>query len=147
DTANRILTRGPEGPPTYALPVEVRVLGPCELASASPDAGLAGPIERVVLAVLALAANRMVSTDRLVFDVWGDEPPDRAVASLQVRISRLGRALDRRDRIETRTAGYVLHLEPDELDANRFERLAEAGTTALAGGDPVRAADLLRDAL
>jgi DNA-binding SARP family transcriptional activator len=76
--------------------------------------------------VLLLHANEVVSSYRLIDDLWGGAAPASAPKILQSSVSRLRRALDP-DRIETRGHGYRLRVEPDELDAARFERLVADG--------------------
>ena len=103
-----------------------------------------------LLAVLVLSPGRVVSTDRLVDELWGESPPRSARHLLHVYVSSLRKALagaTPRDVLVTQSPGYVLELEEDELDARRFERLAEDGRRALADGDAERAASRLRDAL
>lgn len=128
--------------------MEVGILGPVEVHEGTQIVPVGGNIERAVLAVLALNANHVVSTDRLVDDVWDSEPPATAIASLQVRISRLRKALgDFGPRIVTQTPGYQLVLEAHELDVNRFNRRAQEGRDARRAGDVERASGLLTEAL
>ncbi len=95
-----------------------------------------------VLAILLLHANAVVSSDRLVDELWGDTPPQTAAKSLQVHVSRLRKELGK-DRLGTRPPGYVLNLEAAELDLTRFEQLFGEARTA----DPETAAQKLRQAL
>ena len=83
--------------------------------------------ERAVLSALALLRGRVVSTDRLVDAVWGDEPPARVEKALQTHIQRLRVALGP-DVIETRSGGYALATEV-VVDAERFETEARAGNS------------------
>src|SRR5205085_5870006 len=89
---------------------------------------------------LLLDPNRVVSADRLIEALWEDEPPQTAHKALQVHVSQLRRLLGR-ERLETKAPGYRLRVEPDELDAERFRRLAEAGrhveALALWRGQPL----------
>src|SRR5262249_27056527 len=78
-------------------------------------------------------------------ELWGEEAPARAANNVQQLISRLRRILD--GVIETREGGYVLPLEPEQLDAAVFERLLAAGRESLVTGDAVGAATTLREAL
>ena len=106
-----------------------------------------------MLAALLLAANRVVSTDRLIDDLWGLDPPGTALNTLQVHVSQVRKALSRAaagiggELILTRAPGYMLRLDPDRLDISRFERLLAAGSTALAQRRPAEAAQLLGEAL
>jgi len=106
---------------------------------------LGGQKQRAVLAMLLLHANKVVSVDRLIEEVWGEQAPQSAKNSLQVYISRLRRLLG--DRILTRPPGYLIRLEPEELDLTLFNRLASSGRDALAQGDAELAATRLREAL
>jgi len=81
-----------------------------------------------------------VSSDRLIDELWGENPPKTGGAALQVRISALRRRLQEKDQrqspselLVTRAPGYLLHVESDELDAARFEHLIAAGRSANAG--------------
>jgi len=134
--------------------VEFRILGPLEIWHQSQPLALGGAKQRAVLAVLLLQANQVVSTDRLIDAVWGDEPPDTALASLQVHVSSLRKLLEgdrpRRGQGQfrlTRKPGYVLNVGPEELDLYTFESLVGEGKDALRAADPHRAATKLREAL
>ncbi|PKV92795.1 putative ATPase [Amycolatopsis echigonensis] len=104
-----------------------------------------GPRGRALLALLAADAGRFVSAERLIDGLYGEEPPDGAANALQSQVSRLRGAL--KLPIEFTSAGYRLRIEPDEVDAHRFARLAGEGRRELAEGDPTRASDLLGEAL
>ncbi len=97
--------------------------------------------ERKLLAILLVHANEVVSTDRLVHELWGDDPPKTAVPALHNAVSRLRKALGDTV-VQTRSPGYTLEVSADELDAARFEQLL-----AEAVGPPEQAADRLREAL
>jgi DNA-binding SARP family transcriptional activator len=125
--------------------LELGILGPIEVLADGVPANLGGVRQRTVLAVLALHPNQVVSVDRLVDDIWGETPPSTAVHTIRVFVSRLRRALAAAgDRLITRPPGYVLELHPDELDADRFERLYETARAALANGDADEALKRLR---
>jgi DNA-binding SARP family transcriptional activator/pimeloyl-ACP methyl ester carboxylesterase len=130
--------------------VEFRVLGPLEVTADGQSLGLTGVRTRAVLAVLLMHANQVVSSDRLLEELWPGQPADKATDSLQVRLSELRRALrlaGEADRLVTRAPGYLLRVAPGELDALRFEQLAAEGGTALAARDAVAAAQCLDQAL
>ena len=86
-----------------------------------------GEKERVALATLLLAANRPVSTDRLIDALWGERPPQRAANALQAHMSRvrkkLGAAVEQAGVLRTEPSGYQLTVGPGELDVEHFERL------------------------
>jgi DNA-binding SARP family transcriptional activator len=97
-----------------------------------------------------LRANEAVSTDRLIDDFWGEQPPPTAVKVVQVYVSQLRKALEPAggDRvIVTQPPGYAARVDPGDVDMLRFERLLDEARLALRSGDPGRASDLLRDAL
>jgi len=126
---------------------EVRVLGPVEAVTTDGRVVRPGPAkERALLALLALHVGRVVPTGALIDGLWGEDPPEAAGNALQVYVSHLRRALGR-ETIRTVPAGYTLAVEPDRVDADRFERLTGSGRAALAGEEPERAAQLLRAAL
>jgi DNA-binding SARP family transcriptional activator len=106
--------------------MEFRILGPLEVVSDGQTVDLGGAKQRALLAVLLLHPNQVVSQDRLIDALWEEEPPDTAQKALQVHVSRLRKQLGT-DRIETKAPGYVIRLEADELDVERFERLVEEG--------------------
>jgi DNA-binding SARP family transcriptional activator len=110
---------------------EFRILGPLEVDGPGGPVALGGQRQRALLAALALQAGRVVPTERLVDQLWGEEPPRTATTSLQNAISRLRRALGE-ELIETRAPGYVLRADPEWIDATRFERLLRAARGAVA---------------
>jgi DNA-binding SARP family transcriptional activator len=126
--------------------MEYRVLGPLEVLDGDRSVPLAGAKQRALLALLLVHANHVLSRDRLVDELWGDEPPHSAVQSLQVYVSRLRKLLPS-DTLLTRPPGYLLELEAGELDLHSFELLLADGRKALALGDPKRASRLLHEAL
>ncbi|GAB3990450.1 BTAD domain-containing putative transcriptional regulator [Actinoallomurus acanthiterrae] len=107
--------------------------------------GSAGQARRALLTLLLVRPGEVVSADRL-----GDEiDPDGALSAhaLQSQVSRLRTALGSEAAIERAGAGYRIVVPPDDVDACRFERLAQEGRAALRDGDAERAVTLLRDAL
>jgi DNA-binding SARP family transcriptional activator len=125
--------------------LEFRLLGPVEALAGSTPIAL-GVKQRMLLALLLLRANEVVSRDRLIDDLWGDQPPDAAPNALAALVARLRRALPG-EVLLTGPGGYELRIEPQALDLHRFEMLVEEGREALAAGDPARAAERLRLAL
>jgi DNA-binding SARP family transcriptional activator len=122
--------------------MDFRLLGPLEVFEHERPLELGGIKQRSLLAILLLHANELVSTDRLVDQLWGAAPPATAAKSIQVYVSRLRKALGD-GRLATRAPGYVLRVEPSELDLARFEQLAGEARRAA----PEAAARKLRDAL
>src|SRR5215211_3746126 len=119
--------------------MEFRILGPLEVWDGEGEVSLGGPKPRALLAGLLLHPNEAVPADRLIDELWGEEPPEDAAAALRVNVSRLRKALAQ-DVLTTRSPGYVIRVEPDELDLHRFERLVDDGRSLLArsGGDRAR---------
>ena len=104
--------------------MEFKILGPFEVLAENGAVSIAGAKERSLLALLLLHGGRVVSTDRLIDSLWGEEPPETARKSLQVRVAGLRKALGQ-DRIVTSPSGYRVSLaRPEDLDLERFERLA-----------------------
>jgi DNA-binding SARP family transcriptional activator/Tfp pilus assembly protein PilF len=126
-----------------------RMLGPLEVRTGQEWIGVSAPKWRTVLAVLLLNHGEVVSTDRLIAEVWGERPPSKATNLVSIHVHRLRRLIDdAQGRIlVTRAPGYQIRLAPGDLDAERFSSLAVAGRSALSGGDGQRAADLLTEAL
>ena len=123
--------------------IEFRVLGPFEVLVEGRALELKRRKQRSLLALLMLHAGEVVSTDRLVEELWAGEPPKAAVASLQNLVSQLRKVLGR-DTVRTREPGYMLDVDPDRVDLHRFERLV---AQAAEGGDAERRSSLLREAL
>ena len=121
------------------------LLGRLEAYSDGVELDLGPRKQRAVLALLLLNANRVVSTERLIDDLWGDSPPTTARAALQVYVAGLRKALGSDGAtLRTRAPGYVLEVEEGALDLDRFAELcAEANESP----DPERRAALLHEAL
>src|SRR6266568_6475689 len=130
--------------------VRLRLLGPLQLVVDGRSVDLGGPRHRIVLSLLALNANRLVSTDRLVDAVWGTSPPSTARTQIQICISALRKlfaAADLQDALQTRPPGYILRVSDDSLDSEHFTGLVADARIHLHEGRNVEAADLLRAAL
>jgi class 3 adenylate cyclase/tetratricopeptide (TPR) repeat protein len=109
--------------------VEVRILGPVEVFVDGRPVELRRKKQRALLALLALNAGEVVSTDRLVDELWGEMAPKAAIGSLQNLVSEL-RKLIGTDAVVTRAPGYLLAIEPDEVDAHCFERTVREAQSA-----------------
>jgi DNA-binding SARP family transcriptional activator len=125
--------------------MQVRILGPLEVSADGLIVELGAGRQRALLALLALHADEIVATDRLIEELWGGSPPPTAAKALQNLVSQLRRSLGA-DSIATRPPGYSLRLDADDLDARRFERLAAEGHRLLEE-DPGRAGQTLVEAL
>ena len=121
--------------------LDFRILGPLEVSDGGPVA-ITGRNPRSLLTLLLLRPNETVSAERLIYEMWGEQPPKAAVASLQNAVSQLRKLLGPGVLLR-RPPGYVLDLEPEQLDLCRFERLTYTARSAL----PVERARLLHEAL
>jgi DNA-binding SARP family transcriptional activator len=126
--------------------MEFRILGPLEVWDGGGEVSLGGRKPRALLAVLLLHPNEVVSAERLIDELWGEDSRERAAAALRVNVSRLRKALSQ-DVLTTRSPGYVVQIGPDELDLHRFERLVDEGRSLLARGLTADASRRLQDAL
>jgi DNA-binding SARP family transcriptional activator/tetratricopeptide (TPR) repeat protein len=129
--------------------VRFRILGPLEVWADEDWSGIGAPKWRALLAALLLHPGQVVSTERLIAGLWGDEPPDRAANLVSVYVLRLRRLMgDPQGRmLATRAPGYQLRLEPGDLDAAVFEDGVRRGRQALAEQDAETASTVLHEAL
>jgi DNA-binding SARP family transcriptional activator len=128
--------------------VDFRILGPLEIWDDGVPVRVAGDRQRALLAILLLHAGEVVSADRLMDDLWGDSQPTAGATALRVRVSQLRKALgDDGELLAARAHGYVLRIEPDQLDLHRFERLVGEGERTLSDGEAALAHDRLSGAL
>jgi predicted ATPase len=104
--------------------MDFRILGPLEVAEDGRTLPLGRGRQRALLGLLLLHANEVVGQDRIVDELWGEAPPPTAPTALHGYVSRLRKLLGP-DRVQTRPPGYVLRVEPGELDLHRFVRLVE----------------------
>ena len=121
--------------------VDIRVLGDLTI-----DGGRLTPKERSLLAALVLRSGDLVAPSELADAIWGDGLPATWPKQVQALVARLRRALGA-SAVATKPAGYRLEVDPETIDAIRFERLLTAASTHRFGGDPVRAVDVLERAL
>lgn len=126
--------------------LEFRVLGPFEVVEHGQPLALGGPRQRALLAILVLRRGDVVSADRLIDLLWGERPPATAAKTLQGYVSHLRKALGD-GVLLTRSGGYLLAAEPEQVDAEQFEAPVADARAALAVGDAARARELLVSAL
>ena len=133
--------------------MEFRVLGSIEVIEDGRRLTVASGRQLALLAFLVMHANRVVSAERIIDKLWGDEPPESGAKTVAFHVSRLRDALEPgRPRgkpngiLATEPAGYVMRVEPDGVDADRFERLTSEGRALLAD-DPETARARLGEAL
>ncbi len=133
--------------------LDCRILGGLEVRVHGQPVALGGAKQQMVLARLLLDPNRVVSTDRLIDWVWGEDAPDSTASTLQVYVSNLRRALSLAAPasdpapIVTRRPGYLIEVAPAELDATRFEERVTAAQSSAHFGDSAECVVLLRSAL
>lgn len=122
--------------------LEFRVLGPLEVWRDGERVPIPAPKQRALLGLLLLRANAPVPQDELIDQLWGEQPPPTARASLQNQVHALRRVLGA-EVVERQPAGYVVHVGPEELDLARFKRLVTESHTS----EPRERAAKLREAL
>src|SRR5215210_5256568 len=130
--------------------LEFRILGPLTVRVDGAPAPAGGPKQRALLALLLLSANRVVSRDRLVSELFPEQSVNAADHALRNHVSRLRKVLSSaagdEPRLVARAPGYLLRVEPGELDLEHFERLLAAGRESLAAAEPAAAAESLHAA-
>ena len=129
--------------------LEVSILGPLRLVVGGEERPVAGEKLQGLLGRLVVEPNRAVSTERLIDELWGDEPPATARQSLHVHVGRLRRLLadGGPSPLETTGTGYLLRVGTDELDALRLRSLVESARVEQAAGRVGAAAEAYREAL
>lgn len=140
----------------WRLEIEVRLLGPFEVAHAGQTLHIGSPKQRAVLALLALQAGRVVSADALCDLIWDEDQPASPSATLQSLISRLRASLAAgpagvseggREALRTREPGWVLDVDSAGVDALRFQELTSRARRRRERGEMAAAADDLADAI
>jgi ABC-type transport system substrate-binding protein/DNA-binding SARP family transcriptional activator len=128
--------------------IEFRILGPLEVRVGDAPLRIGGPRQRALLAFLLLSANKAVSRDRLIDELFGDTRPASADHALRVQVSRLRKALDGvgGERLLASSPGYLLRVEPGEVDLQVFEQLFAEGRRAMEEGEADHAAAKLHAA-
>ena len=125
--------------------MDFRILGPLQVADGAGAVDLAGR-QIALLSRLLIAGGEVVSRDRLIDALWGEQPPKTAANALQVHVHALRQRLGA-ERIALEGTGYRVCLEPEELDLERFELLAARGRAQMERDDPEAAASSLRESL
>jgi predicted ATPase/DNA-binding SARP family transcriptional activator/Tfp pilus assembly protein PilF len=126
----------------YDQGVEFRILGPLEVSDGDEPVAVAGAKPRALLAALLIRSGQTVSAERLIDELWGDDPPETAQNTLQVYVSQLRRSLGA-EAIVRRSSGYALAATREQIDLARFEDLVESARDA----EPQIATDRLHEAL
>lgn len=113
------------------------ILGPLRVVDGDSGSFISARKIETLLAVLLVRADEMVTHDQLISEIWGNDPPRRAMAGLHVYVSQLRKFLHRMDRpspVITRPSGYFLHIDQDELDLHSFLRLTNRGRELMRAG-------------
>jgi DNA-binding SARP family transcriptional activator len=108
--------------------IEFRILGPLEVVQDEAPLALGGQKQRALLGLLLMRVGEVIAQDRLIDQLWGEQPPKTATTSLQNLVSQLRKLLGP-DVLATRPPGYVLQIGAESLDLGRFERLVAASRT------------------
>lgn len=132
-----------------------KILGPLEIVDGARSVPLDGTKPRIILCALLVSPGDVVSMDRLIDWLWPPgQAPESAPAVIQAHVSRLRRRLEPQrspwapaEVLLRRPPGYLLRVEPDQVDALRFARLVEEGRAALERGDAPAASAVLGRAL
>jgi predicted ATPase/DNA-binding SARP family transcriptional activator len=125
--------------------MQFRLLGPLEVEDDGEPLRIAGAKQRALLGALLLSANRPVSRERLIEELWGESAPPSAAHRLEEHVSRLRRLLHHNgdQLLHTEAGGYRLRLSEDATDLAQFEQLVRQAKDAPSA----EAAILLRRAL
>ena len=135
-------------PAPGASRLEILLLGPVEARVDGEAVTLTRQKLRALLALLALNPSEVVSTDRALDALWGEEPPPTAPVALYGLVSALRKALGPEGALlATRPPGYALDVAADSIDLGRFQLLVAEGRRALDQGDPTGAAATLTEGL
>lgn len=136
---------------------DIKLLGTFEASAGGVSFVSSASKQRQVLAVLAVNAGRTIPMSRLTEELWGTTPPRSSSTTIHTYIGKVRRALDvaldddpgleGKDVLATDGAGYRLNIPREDIDINRFDRLAAAGRRAVENGDQVNAARELKAAL
>ena len=130
--------------------LEFRILGPLVVRVDGAVVPVGGPKQRALLAMLLLSANRVVSRERLIGELFAEQSLNSADHALRNHVSRLRKVLASaaadEPRLVARAPGYLLRVEPGELDLEQFDRLLAAGRESLAAAEPAAAAESLHAA-
>jgi YVTN family beta-propeller protein len=127
--------------------VEFLILGPLEAREGGRPISLGGGKQRALLALLLVNANKTVSTERIVDELWGERPPATAAKIVQNYVSRLRGAIGADGVLVTHGSGYQLRVQTGETDVERFETLLAAGRQAFVRGEAQEASRTLHEAL
>ena len=114
--------------------IEFRVLGSFDVLEDGRSLALGGPKQRALLVLLVLHRGEAVSTDRLMDELWGEQPPASAHKIVQGYVSHLRKALGD-GLLVTRGRAYLLQTAPGRVDIEQFDAMVAEGRRALQDGD------------
>ena len=122
--------------------MEFGVLGPLRVHEGGEEVAIRRGISRTLLIALLLRARETVDASSLMELLWGDDQPRNPANALQIQISYLRKTLSSGSAsawqpIATRPGGYALDIEPDAVDAVRFERLLADASVAGERSDAI----------
>ncbi|MFE7563832.1 BTAD domain-containing putative transcriptional regulator [Kitasatospora sp. NPDC057500] len=127
------------------------ILGSLRIKSGEKEFASSTRKVEIILATMLIRSDQIVPTKDLLAELWDEDQPKHASASLYAYVSQLRKLLaqasERDDMIATRTSGYVLHLGADELDLHVFEQALKLGRRELASGRAKEANAALKEAL
>jgi DNA-binding SARP family transcriptional activator len=137
--------------------MEIKVLGPLTAVERGVSIVPSAAKPRQILALLALQADHVVTVPTLMEEIWGMDVPRSAATTLQTYILQLRRRIalalegdperHAKDVLATQHGGYLLQVQPGQIDVQEFEQLTASGRAAYETGDYRAASDLLGGAL
>src|SRR5215469_3046852 len=129
-------------------PMRFKILGPLEIEDDEErPVSVTRRLHRAALSLLLLNAGQPCSVAVMISALWGDSPPLSPDVSLRSCIYGIRKLLPDSQRLRTHPAGYLIHVDPGELDLHVFRDLAAEGREALDSGNPIDAASALARAL
>ncbi|MER5891162.1 BTAD domain-containing putative transcriptional regulator, partial [Streptomyces sp. NPDC001941] len=126
--------------------IQFSVLGPVRMWRGEQSLPTGTPHQQALLAVLLLRGETTVTAAELIDAVWGDDPPDRALASVRIYASRLRTVLTP-DLLVSEEGGYRLQIDPDNLDLHMSQKLTAMAERVRADGDLSQAREYVTHAL
>ena len=125
--------------------MDFRLLGPFEVHDGDGPIPIGASRQRAVLALLAIYPGQVLSSDRIIDEIWAGSPPPSALKTLHAYVSRLRRALQASvdndpigELLLSRNPGYVLAINDSQIDAVRFERMVADASSALEADNLTR---------
>ena len=126
--------------------MEAAILGPLVVRCDGREVAIGAAKQRALFTLLLLRRGQLVPIETLMDQLWDGRPPVTATKVVQVYVSQLRKVLGE-GLIDTQPGGYRLRIEPDSLDAARFENMLTRGRALLSAGDARQAGIVLHEAL